>query len=172
MIEDESSFSPDANKLKPESSCSTIPITPKLKKSLSPILLKHGLTISHNIKRSMPHFYWNADIMCLLPTSQELISCEVFDDYRQQYYQNENRVPGNEVEEERQENNKRLDILEDYLLHKKVLFPNNKWSDSYRWKDNYYFTMWLRHEFLLAKYLCTFCTTVIIFMFLFYSRMH
>ena len=135
---------------------------------MSPILLRHGLTISHNLKIALPNLYWTADNLCFLPASQELISYEVFDDYHKKTIDlssksnlsvecdgDESRTSNNEEEEKTQtmrEDNMRLELLEHYLLSKKVLFPTGLWKDCYRWKDNLCFTMWLRREFLLAKY--------------------
>lgn len=182
---DEHSYSPDVEKIKTyntnnndntqsSSSCLSFQ-TPNLKKHISPLLLKHGLTISHNLKMIIPNLYWTADNLCLVPTSQELISYEVFDDYYKKTTIDvlssslsdsnsnspiaceESRTPNNEEEKtqitrEDNNNNIRLEYLEYYLLSKKVLFPTGSWKDCYRWKDNLYFTMWLRHEFLVAKY--------------------
>jgi len=110
------------------------------------------------------------DSICLLPIAQKMISIEIHDDmmtldqerrektkertkldeYADQFWE---KLFGKDDEDSDDKNSNMSPLLqsfEDYVFS--ALFPHSVWGDRHRWQFNHRFVMWLRKEFLIAKY--------------------
>lgn len=140
-------------------------------------LLKHQASLVNNEKddrndiRHDGFIYDNVDStfldsLCLLPLTQKVISIEVHDDMMRIGKEMAQKNPSmlddlaerfwekmfgkDPSEEENAKLPPALQSFQNYVYP--ALFPNEIWGDRHRWQFNHRFVMWLRKEFLFAKY--------------------
>lgn len=136
-----------------------------LNKRIAPFALKHGLTLSNylhknkNLKNLIG--FQNIDKICLLSISKNIISIEIHDETQKNKRKNKKEMLldkahdmlfPNDEKYNKKNYGTRYELLQNYLINKKILLPNGIYEDVQRYNNNKSFLLWLRHEYILAYF--------------------